>query len=46
MAKKRKRQPKWMLLFRCEDGQAVYIYEPLKKYEIKSRLRAGWKVIN
>ncbi|UTW71045.1 hypothetical protein KHA80_14190 [Anaerobacillus sp. HL2] len=41
----RKRKPKWFLLFRREDEQAVYCYEPLKKYELQSRLKKGWKVI-
>ncbi|MEC1716637.1 DUF1922 domain-containing protein [Schinkia azotoformans] len=41
----RKREPKWYLLFRCDCGQAVYLYEPLQKHELKSRIRKGWKVI-
>ncbi|WP_272916280.1 hypothetical protein [Virgibacillus salexigens] len=40
-----KRKPKWMLLFRIEDGYKVYLYEPLKKYELIVRKRQGWKVI-
>lgn len=43
MASKRKRQARWYLLFRMEDGQKVYLYEPLKKGELNSRLRKGWK---
>jgi hypothetical protein len=46
MAKKTKRKPKWTLLFQFEDGNQVFLYEPLKKYEINSRMRAGWKVID
>ncbi|WP_213083819.1 hypothetical protein [Heyndrickxia sporothermodurans] len=46
MARKRKRQPKWTLLFRVEGEQKVYLYEPLKKYELKARIRNGWKPIN
>ncbi|WP_187119695.1 hypothetical protein [Numidum massiliense] len=45
MAKKRKRKRKWFLLFRLEDGRQVYLYEPLRKYELKSRLRKGWRVV-
>jgi hypothetical protein len=41
---KRKRQAKWYLLFRKENGQAVFLYEPLKKYELESRLRKGWTI--
>ncbi|GGP07314.1 hypothetical protein [Oceanobacillus neutriphilus] len=40
-----KRKPKWVLLHRIEDGRNVYLYEPLRKYEIQSRIRKGWKVI-
>lgn len=43
--KKRKRKAKWYLLFRREDGQAVYRYEPLRKCELNSRIHKGWKVI-
>lgn len=42
---KRKRRLKWYLLYRREDGQAVYRYEPLQKRELKSRLKKGWKVV-
>lgn len=40
---KRKRQAKWMLLFREEGREKVYLYEPLKKYELKSRLKLRHK---
>lgn len=43
--KKRKRRAKWYLLYRREDGQAVYRYEPLQKCELNSRIRKGWKVV-
>ncbi|WP_176473322.1 hypothetical protein [Niallia circulans] len=46
MAKKRKRQARWFLLYRIEDGQEVYLYEPLRKYELNSRIRNGWEIIN
>jgi hypothetical protein len=42
---KKKRKAKWYLLYRREDGQAVYRYELLKKYELDSRIRKGWKVV-
>lgn len=45
MARKRKRQPKWYLLFRVEDGQKVHCYEPLQKHELNSRLKRGWKFV-
>lgn len=41
---RRKKQPRWYLLFRIEDGQAVHLYEPLKKYELVSRIRNGWRI--
>ncbi len=31
MARKRKRSPKWTLLYRIEDGHKVHLFEPLKK---------------
>ncbi|MFP7480214.1 hypothetical protein [Terribacillus saccharophilus] len=43
--KNRKRGRKWMLLFRTEDGNRVYVYEPLQKGELNSRLRQGWRLI-
>ncbi|WP_169823140.1 hypothetical protein [Anaerobacillus alkalilacustris] len=46
MSRKRKRQPKWHLLFRIEENQKVYLYEPLQKHELNSRLRNGWKVVS
>jgi hypothetical protein len=46
MAKKRKRGRKWRLLFRFEGDQAVHLYEPLRKDDLKSRLRDGWVLID
>lgn len=46
MSSHRKRQRKWVLLFRWEEGQKVYLYEPLKNGELKSRIRKGWQAIN
>jgi hypothetical protein len=46
MSKHQKRQRKWMLLFRFGGEQAVHLYEPLRKCELNSRLRAGWKLID
>lgn len=40
-----KRRKRWFLLFRIEEGQKVFLYEPLQKYELNSRLRKGWRVI-
>lgn len=42
---KRKRQRKWILLYRREDREEVTRYEPLRKYEIDARKRQGWRVI-
>lgn len=41
---KHKRQRKWMLLFRKEEGQPVYLYEPLQKHDLNRRLKDGWKI--
>lgn len=41
MSKKR-----WILLFRKEGSYKVYLYEPLKVYEIQARKRQGWKVLD
>ncbi|MBB5144854.1 hypothetical protein HNQ35_000043 [Cerasibacillus quisquiliarum] len=35
----------WMLLYRYEEGHKVWLYEPLRKYEITARLRDGWKIV-
>ena len=43
--KHRKRKAKWYLLFRVEDGQKVWLYEELRKYELNSRIKKGWKVV-
>ncbi|SPY10771.1 Uncharacterised protein [Bacillus subtilis] len=40
-----KRQRRWYLLFRMEDGRAVHLYEPLRKYELLQWLKNGWRVI-
>lgn len=36
-----KRKRCWYLLFRMEDGRAIHLYEPLRKYEVLSRLSMG-----
>lgn len=41
----RKRKPIWTLMFRNEGTQKVWLYEPLRKYEINARKRKGWKVL-
>ncbi|MCY7470505.1 hypothetical protein MCZ05_13830 [Bacillus safensis] len=41
----RKRSKRWFLLYREEDGQRIHLYEPLKKYELLSRIRKGWRII-
>lgn len=40
-----KRKRRWYLLFRMEDGRAVHLYEPMRKYELLSRLKNGRRVI-
>lgn len=42
---RQKRGRRWYLLYRFEDYQHVWIYEPLQKGELNSRKRKGWKVI-
>lgn len=39
------RKPIWTLLFRVEGDHQVYLYEPLRKYELNARKKQGWKVI-
>ncbi|WP_269432524.1 hypothetical protein [Bacillus sp. FJAT-18017] len=41
-----KRGARWYLLYRREEDNRVYVYEPLKKYELNSRIRKGWKRIS
>ena len=41
----RKRKPLWTLMYRREGFHKVYLYEPLRKYEINARKRKGWKII-
>lgn len=43
--KKQKRKRKGYLLFRIEDGQKVWLYEELRKYELNSRIKQGWKLV-
>lgn len=34
------------LLFRMEDGQAVWVYELLQTAELDARLKDGWRLSN
>lgn len=34
---------KWTLLFRMEDTQKVWRYEPLQKHDLNARKREGWR---
>lgn len=43
--KKQKRKRKGYLLFRYEEGQKVWLYEELRKYELTARLRDGWRLV-
>lgn len=45
MAKERKRFRKWVLLFRNEEGKSVYIYEPLRKKQLETKIKNGWEII-
>ena len=44
MTKIRGRKRIWMLLYRQEGSHKVWLYEPLRKYELQARKRQGWKV--
>lgn len=44
MTKIRGRKKVWMLLYRKEGEQRIWLYEPLRKYELNARKRQGWKV--
>lgn len=37
-------QRPWRLLYRLEDGQKVWLYEPLWGKELKRRQREGWEL--
>ncbi|WP_268258269.1 hypothetical protein [Bacillus massiliigorillae] len=37
---------KWLFLYKWEDGQKVYSFEPLRKYQLHNRLKQGWKLIS
>lgn len=41
----RKRKPRWTLLYKKDGQQKVWLYEPLRKYEINARKRKGWRVV-
>lgn len=43
--KNQKRKAEWILMYRKEEGKGVYIYEPLRKFELQSRKLKGWKQI-
>jgi hypothetical protein len=45
MARKKIKKAKWVLLYRKEGYQSVYAYEPLKKGQLKWKLKNGWKEI-
>lgn len=34
----------WVLMYRKEGGRNVWLYEPLRKYELNARKRQGWRV--
>lgn len=40
----RKKKRVWTLLYRKENGQSVWLYEPLRRYEIIAKEKKGWKV--
>lgn len=35
---------KWVLLYRWEHGQKVWIYEPLRSTGLKLRKKEGWRI--
>lgn len=40
----RKRHRAWVLLYRKEGRQHVYLYEPLRKKQLVAMLRHGWAI--
>ncbi|SFU39903.1 hypothetical protein SAMN05421543_101463 [Alicyclobacillus macrosporangiidus] len=45
MGRRKKKIVRWHLLWRMEEGQRVWVYEPLTFSDLNSRLRDGWHVI-
>ena len=41
---KRKRHIEWVLLYKKEGAQKVWLYEQLRKKEISIKLRQGWEI--
>ncbi|WP_017379759.1 hypothetical protein [Paenisporosarcina sp. TG-14] len=35
---------KWVLMFRKEDGQNVWLYEALQQHDLNARKRQGWRL--
>lgn len=35
---------KWILLYRKEGEQPVWLYEPLQKHDLQARLNKGWRI--
>ncbi|WP_263282759.1 hypothetical protein [Sporolactobacillus terrae] len=36
---------RWILLFRMEERQKVWLYEQLQRHDLNARLRDGWKEV-
>lgn len=36
---------RWILLFRMEARQKVWLYEQLQHHDLKARLRDGWEQV-
>ena len=34
----------WVLMYRQEGEHKVWLYEPLRRYELNARKRQGWRV--
>ncbi|GMA49343.1 hypothetical protein GCM10025857_07000 [Alicyclobacillus contaminans] len=46
MSRGKKKSVRWHLLWRNEEGQRVWLYEPLTFQELNDRMSHGWHVIN
>lgn len=40
----RTRQRSWVLFFRKEKGNVVYLYDQFRKKQISNMLRHGWEI--
>lgn len=43
--KKKHKRVDFYLLYREEEGHKVFLYEKLRRYELNSKIRKGWKIL-